>query len=267
MRPIGFLLLVLMACAVPSCAIEVTEPQLSWYTRLVAADAPVGWWRLNERTGSTVVDSGTAGVNGTLSASGVSLGGPGALVGDSATSAYFDGTLNQITLGSSVPFDFIQKTQVFSVEAWVKLVDPTLGGVVRVVIGNTASAISGFWLFYYPVNRYFGFGTANGTTSGGGNTGTLPVADVTGWCHVVATGDGTTARVYLNGRYRNSGAFAAASTTGATVPLGIGNTPTAAVPHYGWIQDVAIYNYTMSATQIDRHYQAGARLFRQSEIP
>jgi len=261
--------LLLLTLSLASCSIEVTEPQLSWYSRLVAQDAPAGWWRLNERGGTTVADSGSSGIRGTLPNSGATFGWPGALTGDGSTSTYFDGTQNQILVGTSNSvFDFVQKTMTFTIEAWVKFVDPTAGAVLKTVIGNTGSNAPGFWLQYNPTagNRYFALALANGSASTGVSTGSLSLTQLSGWCYVAVTGDGTNARMYFNGQLKNTGTVPSLATSDPIVQLAIGNVYTVPVQHHGWIQDVAIYNYPLSAARIETHYSAGTQLYRGTEV-
>ena len=57
------------------------------YSATVLADAPVGYWRLDESNGRTAYDSSGANRNGTYAAAGVALGASGALTGDPDTAA------------------------------------------------------------------------------------------------------------------------------------------------------------------------------------
>ncbi|MDX6199796.1 MAG: hypothetical protein QOJ79_2947, partial [Actinomycetota bacterium] len=63
----------------------VGASSLGSYQAAVLSDAPVGYWRLGERSGAVAADSSGAGRSGSYSG-GVSLGVAGALVGDGDTS-------------------------------------------------------------------------------------------------------------------------------------------------------------------------------------
>ena len=79
------------------------------------------------------------------------------------------------------------------------------------------------------------------------------------WTHLVETFDGTNLKLYVDGALSASG-----TVTGYTLntggPLLIGATdygsgPTEAFP--GLIDDVAVYNRTLSATEVQLHYDSG----------
>lgn len=70
------------------------------YAQKVASYSPLVWWKMNETSGTTIVNSGTGGAtyNGTLSLGGGALGAEG--IGDGGTSIQFDGTATTISIPS-----------------------------------------------------------------------------------------------------------------------------------------------------------------------
>jgi hypothetical protein len=79
--------------------------------------------------------------------------------------------------------------------------------------------------------------------------------------HVVATYDGTTISIYVNGLIDNStsGTGPITNYDASDFGLGIGNTYGGGNGGFvGVIDEVAIYNYALSATRILAHYQAGS---------
>jgi Domain of unknown function (DUF5010)/DUF5010 C-terminal domain/Concanavalin A-like lectin/glucanases superfamily len=76
-------------------SLQASATPSAGYAPVVLGDTPWGYWKLNEVTGTTAIDSSTRGLNGTYAA-GVSIGGagPNPLFGGFATSddaAYFQG--------------------------------------------------------------------------------------------------------------------------------------------------------------------------------
>lgn len=82
-------------------------------------------------------------------------------------------------------------------------------------------------------------------------------APVGPWTNVAASYDGTTARIYVNGAQvgsGNPGVFAGPLNTGQG--LVIGNLPQGNLPYTGGIDDVRIYNRTLSDDEIAAGAQA-----------
>ncbi len=78
------------------------------------------------------------------------------------------------------------------------------------------------------------------------------------WYHVVGTNDGTTARLYVNGVLRNSGAVTA-NYTGTAAGVRIGGEVCCTDHYYsGLIDEPTIYNRALSATEILNIYNAGS---------
>ena len=94
--PLLLLAVVLSACAAtpaaapggPGAPVAPTARQS--YAAAILADAPAGYWRMGETSGTTMTDATTNGNDGTY-AGGVKLGQPGALTSDKATAVAFDG--------------------------------------------------------------------------------------------------------------------------------------------------------------------------------
>lgn len=185
---------------------------LSAYVAEINADQPLGWWQLDETSGTAAVDSGTAGVNGvyTNPAAGVSLGGVGFrdLRGarfDDAGPGYVEiGTLT----GSNVDGPW-------TIEA-VVTIDPDETSVRMSVVTVSNSAVSDELALWVSggasANPYrVGFRSRRTTTT----TYNTTVDDLDGDPHVLAlTGVGT------------SGAVAHDSYTSGSSPSGTAHTIT-----------------------------------------
>ena len=221
-------------------------PPPSHYADAVAADSPVGWWRLGESSGDVAVDSGSAGasLNGTYS--GVAPGAPGIVPDDGAVSFNANG---HVQLPASSLFE---QTGPFSIEAWLKT---TYNGTNSQEVYRTAST-------YGVMMAMHAGGTAVGTLSfalyGGTTLYTLttpnPINDGN-WHHVVGTysGDSTkTMKLYLDGAqvgsrtYTNSIYYTAAGAT-----IGAWGT---SYPFVGSIDEVALYPVALGADRVQAHY-------------
>jgi len=96
--------------------------------------------------------------------------------------------------------------------------------------------------------------------SGAGHFNVLigPAVQLNTWTYLVATYDGTTARLYVNGTLAASGAMSYAPNTAQ--PLRAAAGATEGSPRYflpGTLDEVAVYGSALSATRVQAHYNAG----------
>ena len=73
------------------------------------------------------------------------------------------------------------------------------------------------------------------------------------WQYVVATFDGTTGKVYINGEQRASGIWTYGDAVDAPIMLGCAN-PAGAAPMDGVLDDVQIYNFALDAAAVAQAY-------------
>jgi len=231
------------------------------YVDEVRADNPVGYWRLGDTAPIPTPDiAANLGTLGT-SADGEYLGKPtlnlpGALVGSSDTAASFTGGqwVNVLYSPDLNPYP------PFTVECWVK--PNSLQTEANVVcpfasLNRVAPAAEG-WIFYQSAtgwNYRQGDSVNNYTVS---ITASNPIV-VDTWYHLVATYDGTTAILYVNGAEavrQDSANFA----PNPSVNLGIGARGDNSFWFDGKVDEVAIYAKTLDATQIAAHYANGINL-------
>jgi uncharacterized membrane protein YkvA (DUF1232 family) len=210
----------------------------------VLADSPTGYWRLNESAGTAVNDLTNHGLRGTPT-SGVALSATGALA-DSDAAMSFDGTSGQIQISPNTQFSF---TAAFSAEAWIKTsgtgtwqrvvgVGPDSGGPWELLLnGNGVPA-----LFMQ-------------TTAGSASTSAYPLTVTDDeWHHIVATWDGTTARLYVDGDAVGQTNIAGTLVSATTMALTFGNAPDYPMWVSGVLDDVAVYPAALSAAQVQAHY-------------
>lgn len=219
----------------------------SEYVDAVVSDAPVGFWRLNETSGTVAGDRVNAN-NGTYM-NGVGLGAAGLLPTETGnTAATFDGTNDSVSIPNS---SVLSPTQRVSVEAWVKPDSlPTAGSWSSVLSKNGAYAVQ----FSGPRLEF-------ALTQAGGARKRLlaPVgAIVAGRAyHVVGTYDGATQRLFINGAQVASvpltGAIAASSD-----PLQVASYRRTTEFLAGSVDEPAVYSSGLSAAQVAAHYAAGS---------
>ena len=227
--------------------VQVSTGRTSYYN-LIVADAPaIGYWRLGESSGSSATDSSGSGHTGTFMG-GVTLGSTGALDNDSDTSAYFDGT----TAGFMYTSASYTNPNPISIEAWFKSVPTTTASLGSVVcFGSSTTGSSGSHDRELVINTT-GLPTYYVAGAGVPINGPNPVTDGA-WHHLVATTDTTGTLLYVDGQVvAYNSATGAWTGTGYWHIGGCGTNRTIA----GYIDEVAIYNYGLSPTQVYSHFVA-----------
>jgi len=209
---------------------------------LVSGRGLVGYWNLNEGTGSTTIDLSGNGNNGTWYGTATGASGyysPGK-VGPWA--GVFDGSTDYIKISN-----FNLTNNALSVLFWVNTNDFT----VRRVVDNWNSANGSFtnnWNGSSGLGASFQF--TDSSSAGGTITGLLTGV----WYHIAQVYDGSKVYIYLNGLYVSGSTANKTLKTGlSTVYLGGDYSP-----YYfnGLIDDVRIYNRALSAAEVQEIYNA-----------
>lgn len=220
----------------------------STYAAAVLADKPIGYWRLDETSGTVAKDISGAGHDGTYAA-GVALGSAGAVVGEGAainiTTA--PGTQGAVNMGNDSRFAFTG-TVSFSIELWVKTNtnDDSYRGILR---RSRSGPREGYNLWLHTGKVGFE------RTTNDVNVALELVIPTNTFVHVVATYDVEWARLYINGDLGKSTPMKTPIIdTGE--PLAIGSGSKAADFFPGSIDEIAIYDKTLTSDQIKAHYAA-----------
>jgi hypothetical protein len=110
------------------------------YSDLVLADAPAAYWRMDERTGTTMTDSTKNGNHGHYDGI-VMLGQPGPLAAGGSTAVGLDGA----TSGMTVPNSTTLQMNWVTIELWInKRAQSDYGFyVVKNVVGGAARTAAG----------------------------------------------------------------------------------------------------------------------------
>lgn len=218
---------------------------MSIYSGLLLDSAPVAYYRLGEAAGATtLVDSSGNGRDGAFDGT-RTLGQPGLLVGDADTAVRFSGGGGAETTVGPWP------TTAITVTAWFK---PALLSGYRAIAHHQSWSIyqSGSYL-------YVDFNTSDGYFSlvkGGLTTGVQFVAFVY---------DGSMARLFYNGVEVPSTYESVTGALAASDVLQIGRWDTY-YRYDGWIDEVAVHDRALTASEVSNLYAAGTGQLRNGSI-
>jgi autotransporter-associated beta strand protein len=223
------------------------------YTQAIRGDAPISYWRLNETNGTVAFDAlGTNNgiyVNANLNQPGFSsVSNSDRAIGIPANPAN-KGIM--VISNASPAFSF--GGFPFTLEAWG--MSTNFGaGIKQRLISTLSLTGTGGYGFGFPSSTTLEF------TSGGINdydvTLGTPLAAGT-WYHFVAVYDGNNMNFYLNGAQVGSVPIPVSIPAPAN-QLALGNNPLTFPGEqlYGGIDEVSIYNYDLSSSQVLNHYLA-----------
>ncbi len=227
----------------------------STYSNLVLADGAVGFWPLNESTGTTANNQGSSGSvdNGNYE-NGVTLGFPGPLTNNLNTAAGFMAS-NDTEV--ALPYDALLNGQAFTVEAWAEMTGPgqSIDDGYQAIYNSRASGYEGATLYGLYGGDWIAY-------SGSGSAFTamdskVPV-QIGQWAYTALTYDGATQRYYVNGVLVFSTNAIYSADQASQESIGTGGIVSS--PEYyfeGNIADVAVYNTCLPATSIQAHYAIG----------
>ncbi|HZX08897.1 LamG-like jellyroll fold domain-containing protein [Kribbella sp.] len=220
------------------------------YDQIVNSDGPQAYWRLGEPAGTaTSVDSSGQSNNGPFT--GVTLGGAGAIAGDTAMTT-------STTTGRMVGEKASSMPQQFTVEAWVKQSGLNRGGrIIGFGNGKTQSSAINDRMLYMRTNGAIVFGVNDGgqrtlTSALGKNDGN--------WHHVVGTYDNGAMKLYVDGALSGSAQVGQASLYYGWWRVGYDLTnswPGGGATQTGMgIDEAAVYPYALTSAQVQSHYAA-----------
>lgn len=213
------------------------------YAQQVLADAPVGYWRLGEASGTVAADASGNAHPGTITG-GVTLGQPGAIA-DGDTAMGFNGPPG--ANNSYVDMGAVHHlTGALSLEIWI-----APGAVPTGEDGIVGTGYSGYQLTDYLDGRvYFYIGGATGYLS-------VAVPQDGTRHHLVGTWDGTTGangqKLYLGGvLVAQRAAIVSVLTTWSNFLVGKLSDNNRCFN--GLLDEPAVYNVALSAAQVAAHY-------------
>jgi hypothetical protein len=223
------------------------------YRVLVLADAPLAYWRMGASSGMTVADETGRG-NDLLLEGNPTLGAPGALRGDEDTAIHFDGTTTSARARDPRVFDFPAR-HPFTLEAWGKRATGTdpYQQLFAGYAGADVASRNGYLLQNDLNSTQTSFYWYGATTAVRASARTLPLDQ---WSHCVATFDGTSMRLYVDGVAGSSADVQIGQLASHTTPFVVGGSPYDTSRWSGDLDEVAVYDHALSVEQIAAHRAA-----------
>jgi hypothetical protein len=202
--------------------------------------APLFYWPLDETSG-TVVHPVTNGTNGIVQGNTEWL--PDG--GHHAGALRFNGNTARADLG---PCDITTgATETFSIACWFK--PEIISGTERILMAKAVSSE----VFVWSISLVNNTGARVRIKAGG----SMHIADIppstlfnNTWYHLAATYDGSMVRVYLNGSLTAFTGAAGVVAYDADAPVTLGNIHGNAMPYYGNIDDVRIYDVALTQAEV-----------------
>jgi len=229
---------------------KITTTGSGSYQQKVLASGPVAYWPLDETSGTTAFDR-AAGLNPITYGGTLTLNQAG-LRTDGNPSVRFTAAAAD-PANTRAPFSNSLNPREFTVECWIKPADAVAQYFLSLQ-DRTTGGRTGFALWRNNGSTKYGMQIGTGATSTQIlNSTTDAVVGTT--AHVVATYDGTTLKMYVNGVLENSLVAtyqpASAAQPGFTIASRNGVTGAAAN-----IQDAALYTRALTLAEIQSHYQS-----------
>jgi hypothetical protein len=203
----------------------------------------VGYWQFNEGAGTLANDSSIAQNQGTL------LGGAKFATGHAGSGLSLTGASQRTVVADAASLDI---TQSVTIGAWIA---PQTVDTQYLVKKAHNQSVDGYELSLSATGKVFvRFNQASsGDTFRVDSTSSYPTNGTT-WMHVVATYDGATIRLYINGQLQASKA-ATFTIKANNLGLGIGAEDSGYRPLRGKMDDVLVANRAFTTAEVVALYQ------------
>jgi len=211
----------------------------------------IHYWKLNETSGSTYLDS-----YGDLDGSAINI--PTPAVGLINGAQDFDGTSEYITVADDDSLDW-GSTDSFTIELWANFTNAASKN--KVMIGRDQNGGVHWWLGANQPTGITNWNMKGTDGSGIAVTGTTSINDGE-WHHIVAVRNESTNknRLYVDGVEEANATYDYTAGFDATTTLGIGYMAYHGTPDYyydGLLDEIALYDSALNASIIQQHYTNG----------
>jgi|694.fasta_scaffold04378_2 hypothetical protein len=196
---------------------------------------PVGYWNLDENTGTTAGNAANSSNNGTLT------NGPTWVQGRYGNAVNFDGSNDYITATTT---GLVTGSGARTLAGWVYLTVDNSSVKVPFAYGTCGINNQAFGVSLNAGESLTFYGCL------GGDYGVSSTLNINTWYHIAITYDTSKVRIYLNGI--QVGEVARSLDTGTTA-MSIGSDGTidgGDYPFPGYVDDVRAYNFALSSKQI-----------------
>jgi len=232
-----------LAMASPGLAVTDTA-----YQDTIDAANPIAWYRMDDATDSS------GNLHNATATGGVTFAQPGDPLtgavndGDTSGAALFDGTSGVMTVPNDAALNFGCDTD-FTIEGWAK----TSATGVRTIV-NKGDSNHAYWL-RFETNGTLRFMLDYGKQSAKAQTTTTYKDDQ--WHHVVGVANRSIdVKLYVDGELAATGVDLGRGSVSSSLDQTIGQLAGAQVVN-GWLDEVAVYNSSLSLSQVQTHYYSG----------
>jgi hypothetical protein len=214
------------------------------YADEVLADSPIGYWKLDESSGTNANDSSSGSPNDGTYTGGYALSVVGPV--DETDGTEFNGSTGYVTVTNHASITITDDS--FSVEFWYASIN---AAAFDQIVSKGLVNVSAGW-----VTRVSNDGTAILWQIAGPSNGSNVPLDLDGdWHHVVFTYDGTDTRGYNDGSLVTGPTGSTGSVTTSSEPFQMGRTE--AQDYFpGRLGQVALYAGALSSARVTAHFDA-----------
>jgi len=205
---------------------------------------PVGYWKMDENTGTTAYDRSGNGNNGTVT-------GATWAAGKYGSSLNFNGTSDYVTIVSE---PFTASDANYTISLWAKWdTIPTSSNMRYISWGNSGGR---YFYGYNYSSQKIDVGHGGSVTITPTDASYKPTAGI--WEQWAVTNSGTTTKFYRNGVLVDTVTHASTGAISTGSPVRIGRQYDTNTEYFdGQIDEVKIYNYTRTPAQVAYDYNKG----------